>query len=64
DLQLNPGAYSVDPDQNSFDASKWKYTYYCRIYGLYNFPNFQGILLPIENSKIDPYNQSCLSNQS
>ncbi|CAF1293793.1 unnamed protein product, partial [Adineta steineri] len=64
DLQLNPGAYSVDPDQNSFDASKWKYTYYCRIYGLYNFPNFQGILLPIENSKIDPYNPSCLSNQS
>ncbi|CAF1253004.1 unnamed protein product [Adineta steineri] len=64
DLQLNPGAYSVDPDQHSFDASKWKYTYYCRIYGLYNFPNFQGILLPIENSKTDPYNPSCLSNQS
>ncbi|CAF4347331.1 unnamed protein product, partial [Adineta steineri] len=21
DLQLNPGAYSVDPDQHSFDAS-------------------------------------------
>ncbi|CAF0758584.1 unnamed protein product [Adineta steineri] len=64
DLQLNPGAYSVDPDQDSFDASKWKYEYYCRIYGLYNFPNFQGILLPIENSKTDPYNPSCLSNQS
>ncbi|CAF4292472.1 unnamed protein product, partial [Adineta steineri] len=43
---------------------KWKYEYYCRIYGLYNFPNFQGILLPIENSKTDPYNPSCLSNQS
>ncbi|CAF4055669.1 unnamed protein product, partial [Adineta steineri] len=64
DLQLNPGAYSVDPDQDSFDASKWKYEYYCRIYGSYNFPNFQGILLTIENSKTDPYNPSCLSNQS
>ncbi|CAF0882123.1 unnamed protein product [Adineta steineri] len=64
DLQLDPGAYSIDPDQHSFDASKWKYEYYCRIYGLYNFPNFQGILLPIENSKTDPYNPSCLSNQS
>ncbi|CAF1567400.1 unnamed protein product, partial [Adineta steineri] len=64
DLQLDPGAYSVDPDQDSFDASKWKYEYYCRIYGPYNFPNFQGILLTIENSKTDPYNPSCLSNQS
>ncbi|CAF0834260.1 unnamed protein product [Adineta steineri] len=64
DLQLNPGAYSVDPDQDSFDASKWKYEYYCRIYGSYNFPNIHGILLSIENSKTDPYNPSCLSNQS
>ncbi|CAF1181508.1 unnamed protein product [Adineta steineri] len=64
DLQLDPGAYSVDPDQDSFDASKWKYEYYCRVYGSYNFPNFQGVLLTIENSKTDPYNSSCLSNQS
>ncbi|CAF4330737.1 unnamed protein product, partial [Adineta steineri] len=43
---------------------KWKYEYYCRIYGSYNFPNIHGILLSIENSKTDPYNPSCLSNQS
>ncbi|CAF1005529.1 unnamed protein product [Adineta steineri] len=38
--------------------------YYCRIYGLYNFQNFQDVLLAIENSKTDPYNPTCLSNQS
>ncbi|CAF4412324.1 unnamed protein product, partial [Adineta steineri] len=45
DLLLDPGTFSVDPDENTFDATKWKYTYYCRIYDLYNFPNIQGILL-------------------
>ncbi|CAF1390512.1 unnamed protein product, partial [Adineta ricciae] len=64
DLELNPGLYSVDPDEDSFDASKWKYAYYCRWYGSYNFPNMQGQLLTIENSKIDPLNPSCLSNRS
>ncbi len=43
---------------------KWKYVYYCRLYGLYNFPNIQGILLSINDSRIDPKNPSCLSNQS
>lgn len=81
DLFLDPGTFSVDPDEDSFDAivsineiesfpsiiavlQKWKYEYYCRIYGPYNFPNIQGILLPISDSRIDPYNPSCLSNQS
>ncbi|CAF1566718.1 unnamed protein product, partial [Adineta ricciae] len=64
DLELNPGLYSVDPDEDSFDASKWKYAYYCRWYGSYNFPNIQGQLLTIENSKTDPQNPSCLSNRS
>ncbi|CAF4434748.1 unnamed protein product, partial [Adineta steineri] len=42
---------------------KWKYEYYCRIYGLYMFPNFQGSLLSIDDPRIDPSNPSCLSNQ-
>ncbi|CAF3754605.1 unnamed protein product [Adineta steineri] len=64
DLLLDPGTFSVDPDEDTFDATKWKYTYYCRIYGLYNFPNIQGILLSIGDSTIDPYNPSCLSSRS
>ncbi|CAF1190677.1 unnamed protein product, partial [Adineta steineri] len=64
DLLLDPGTFSVDPDEDTFDATKWKYTYYCRIYGLYNFPNLQGILLSIDDSTIDPYNPSCLSTRS
>ncbi|CAF0946998.1 unnamed protein product [Adineta steineri] len=64
DLLLDPGTFSIDPDEDTFDATKWKYTYYCRIYDLYNFPNLQGILLSIDDSRIDPYNPSCLSNRS
>ncbi|CAF4317217.1 unnamed protein product, partial [Adineta steineri] len=64
DLLLDPGTFSVDPDEDTFDATKWKYTYYCRIYDLYKFPNLQGILLSIDDSRIDPYNPSCLSNRS
>ncbi|CAF4060500.1 unnamed protein product, partial [Adineta steineri] len=64
DLLLDPGTFSVDPNEGTFDATKWKYTYYCRIYGLYNFPNVQGILLSIDDSTIDPYNPSCLSSRS
>ncbi|CAF1525374.1 unnamed protein product, partial [Adineta steineri] len=64
DILLDPGTFSVDPDEDIFDATKWKYTYYCRIYELYNFPNIQGILLSIDDSTIDPYNPSCLSYRS
>ncbi|CAF1360361.1 unnamed protein product, partial [Adineta steineri] len=64
DLLLDPGTFSVDPDEDIFDATKWKYTYYCRIYGLYNFPNIHGILLSIDDSTIDPYNPSCLTTRS
>ncbi|CAF1644087.1 unnamed protein product [Adineta ricciae] len=61
DLFFDPGTYSVDPDEDSFDASKWKYVYYCRIYPRYQFPNLQGIFLPIEDLRVDPVNPSCLS---
>ncbi|CAF3751894.1 unnamed protein product, partial [Rotaria sp. Silwood1] len=64
DLLLDPGTFSIDPDEDSFDASKWKYEYYCRIYGLYNFPNLQGILLSIDDNRTDPSSPSCLSNRS
>ncbi|CAF1524773.1 unnamed protein product, partial [Adineta steineri] len=47
-----------------FHVKEMENEYYCRIYGLYNFQNFQDVLLPIENSKTDPYNPTCLSNQS
>ncbi|UJR08126.1 hypothetical protein I4U23_012402 [Adineta vaga] len=61
DLLFDPGTYSVDPDEDSFDATKWKYEYYCRIYPQCNFPNLQGVLLTINDSTIDPLNPSCLS---
>ncbi|CAF1640812.1 unnamed protein product, partial [Adineta ricciae] len=64
DLILNPGVYSVDPNEDSFDASNWKYSYYCRVYDLYNFPNIGGVLLTIENSQNDPNNPSCLTNRT
>ncbi|CAF1496675.1 unnamed protein product [Adineta ricciae] len=64
DLFLDPGSFSIDPDQYSFDASKWKYKYYCRIYNQYNFPNFYGILLTIDDPTIDPNNPSCVTNRT
>ncbi len=42
----------------------WSYKYCCRIYGLYNFPNVQGIPLSIDDPTIDPLNPSCLKNSS
>ncbi|CAF1108215.1 unnamed protein product [Adineta ricciae] len=61
DLQLDPGSYSVDPDQDTFNASNWKYSFYCRIYGLSMFPNLQGSLLTINDMRNDSSNPSCLS---
>ena len=64
DLQLNPGLYSVDLDENQFNASDWKYQYFCRIYGVSNFPNVQGVLIPVDDTILDPLNPSCLNNRS
>lgn len=47
-----------------FRLQEWTYDYYCRIYGVYNFPNFQGLLLTIDDPRIDPTSPSCLSNIS
>ncbi|CAF1506830.1 unnamed protein product [Adineta ricciae] len=37
DLQIDPGQYSIDPDENMFNISNWNYQYYCRIYDEYQF---------------------------
>ncbi|UJR16871.1 hypothetical protein I4U23_003769 [Adineta vaga] len=64
DLRIGPGSYSVDPDRDFFNSDDWKYVYYCRIYGLYTFPNIQGSLLPIDDMRNDSSNPSCLSNRT
>ncbi|CAF1470214.1 unnamed protein product [Adineta ricciae] len=64
DLQLDPGSYSVDPDENAFNASNWRYKYYCRIYDSSMFPNLQGSLLTVDDPRNDSYNPSCLSNRN
>ncbi|UJR19272.1 hypothetical protein I4U23_022401 [Adineta vaga] len=60
-LQLDPGSYSVDPNENTFNVSNWKYKYYCRVYGLSMFPNLGGSLLTIDDLRNDSSNPSCLS---
>ena len=42
----------------------WQFDYYCRVYGLYNFPNLLGSLLNLDDPRTDPSNPSCFSNQS
>ncbi|UJR08943.1 hypothetical protein I4U23_013195 [Adineta vaga] len=64
DLLLNPGAYSIDPDSDTFNATNWNYDYYCRIFDRYSFPNINGTLLTIDDSRIDSLNPSCFANQS
>ncbi|CAF4063852.1 unnamed protein product, partial [Adineta steineri] len=63
-LEFDPGSYSIDYDNNVFNASNWIYKYYCRIYGLYMFPNLQGSLLSIDDMRNDPLNPSCLLNRA
>ncbi|CAF4447184.1 unnamed protein product, partial [Adineta steineri] len=59
DLQFDPGTYSIDRDNNVLNATDWIYEYYCRIYGLYMFPNLQGSLLSIDDLRNDSSNPSC-----
>ncbi|UJR06735.1 hypothetical protein I4U23_011024 [Adineta vaga] len=63
-LIINPGAYSRDLDGYTFNASEWKYKYYCRIYGVSMFPQFQSSLLTIDDMRNDAMNPSCLSNRT
>ena len=64
DLQLYPGLYSLDPDENQFNASDRNYQYFCWIYGMSNFPSLYGSLLPIDGPLVDSHNPSCLNNRS
>ncbi|CAF1302442.1 unnamed protein product [Adineta ricciae] len=64
DLEFDPGTFSVDPDEYTFNGSSWKYEYFCRIYGLYMFPNAQGSLIPIDGNATDPLNPSCFGNRT
>ncbi|UJR14316.1 hypothetical protein I4U23_001310 [Adineta vaga] len=36
DLILDPGAHSINPDEKTFNASDWTYSYQCRVYDLKN----------------------------
>ncbi|CAF1362531.1 unnamed protein product [Adineta ricciae] len=63
-LLLDPGTYSINPDNKIFNASNWKYEYYCRIYDLHEFPNLNGSLLTIDDQRNDSLNPSCLSNRT
>ena len=42
----------------------WQFDYYCRVYGLSNFPNLFGALLTLDDRRTDPSNPSCFVNQS
>ncbi|UJR07107.1 hypothetical protein I4U23_011395 [Adineta vaga] len=64
DLEMNPGLYSINPDENIFNATDWNYEYYCRIYGLYDFPKLNDTLLTIDDTRNDPSNPSCLINRT
>ncbi|CAF1615089.1 unnamed protein product [Adineta ricciae] len=64
DLCLDPGSYSVDPDQDTFNASEWTYKYYCRVFGVSEFPTLQGSLLTVDDMRNDSANLSCLSNRT
>ncbi|CAF4450329.1 unnamed protein product, partial [Adineta steineri] len=63
-FQLDTGTYSIDRDNNILNSTDWIYEYYCRIYGLYMFPNLQGSLLSIDDLRNDSSNPSCLSNRT
>ena len=84
DLNFNPGLYSVDLDEDHFNASvsvfsvllctaqfdnrdllkNWNYQYYCRIYGVWDFPHLNGSLLPLDDLQTDPLNPACLADRS
>ncbi|UJR16862.1 hypothetical protein I4U23_003760 [Adineta vaga] len=64
DLLLNPGAFSTNLDRTKFNANEWSYKYYCRIYGLYMFPQYQNSSLTIDDMRNDLLNPSCLSNRT
>ncbi|CAF1313923.1 unnamed protein product [Adineta ricciae] len=63
-LTLDPGSFSVDPDSLAFNATNWKYKYFCRIYPGYNFPSIAGLPLTIDDPRVDVANPSCILQRS
>ncbi|CAF1286286.1 unnamed protein product [Adineta ricciae] len=64
DLLLDPGANSIDPDENIFNASNWMYEYYCRTLDSESFPSINGSLLTIDDPRSLVFNSSCFFNRS
>ncbi|CAM2704890.1 unnamed protein product [Rotaria socialis] len=61
-ILFQPGAYSIDPDSNYFNAQNWTYEYYCRIYGQASYPMFNGQEISIDSTLVDPVNPSCFDS--
>ncbi|CAF5177418.1 unnamed protein product, partial [Rotaria magnacalcarata] len=55
DLTLNPGSFSVNPDESTFNLSDWTYEYYCRTYDSNKLEAWQAF---------NQTNHSCFSNRS
>ncbi|CAM4770288.1 unnamed protein product [Rotaria magnacalcarata] len=55
DLILNPGSFSVNPDESTFNLSDWTYEYYCRTYDSNKLEAWQAF---------NQTNHSCFSNRS
>ncbi|CAF1016276.1 unnamed protein product [Rotaria sordida] len=55
DLILNPGNFSINPDETTFNASDWTYQYRCRLYNTINMGT---------DTYIYDNTSSCFSNQA
>ncbi|CAF3461279.1 unnamed protein product [Rotaria socialis] len=55
DLTFNPGSFSVNPDESTFNLSDWTYEYYCRTYDSNKIEVLQ---------TFNQTNHSCFSNRS
>ena len=68
DVTIFPANVSLNISTKSyllfFLPKDWNYSYYCRLYGLYDFPNRGGVLLTMDDLTIDPHNHSCLFTAS
>lgn len=43
---------------------EWKYTYFCRVYGVSTFPHIQGVLLSIDDPSLPLSNASCFDSST
>ena len=59
-----PGLFVTVPVDVFVSSQDWTYEYYCRIYGVSDFPSILGSMLPIDDPRLDFFNSSCFSNLS